>query len=376
MSKAIEVIYLLAQRPDHIFSEVIKELSNLTFNNLDYSPDHCSNNQLAVLIFVVGHVALCSAGFLDRLEKRFADAINNSSKMPLKSSSSSSSSKLKGQNKKSELEEIESTINDDFMDLYHNLRDGELLYGNDSILSTFGSMIIHICLNSQTTFQDALIQNAATTALIKFMCSSGPFCEQNLPLLLTILERGQDPITRSNVVIAFGDLMQHFGRIIDHNIIFLFKRLKDQDLMVRRNALLILTHLSLTGLIKVKGQIGEIAKCIIDKDERVSSLARIFFQELADKDPSVIYNHLSDIQSILLEDLELEENDYELIVKFIFGFIKKVSILILFLIILSCFHDSISLICYFFKFFNFHHFICRTSKWNQSLKKLFKKCIF
>jgi condensin complex subunit 1 len=86
---------------------------------------------------------------------------------------------------------------------------------------------------------------------------------------------------------------------------------------------MVLTHLTLTGLIKVKGQVGEIAKCILDEDNRVSSLARLFFHEMAGKD-NAIYNHIPDIiSSLSMGDNVLSEDDFKTIAKFIFEYIKK-----------------------------------------------------
>lgn len=170
------------------------------------------------------------------------------------------------------------------------------------------------------------MQNVAAMTLAKFMTVSGRFCDEHLPLFLTILEKSPDPIVRSNLTIAFADLAQSFGRIVDANIVYLFRRLRDADVSVKRNALLVLTHLTLTGLIKVKGQVGEIAKCILDEDGRVADLARLFFHELASKD-NAIYNHIPDIISSLSMNTganeQLSEEDFQVIVRFIFEYIKK-----------------------------------------------------
>jgi condensin complex subunit 1 len=47
------------------------------------------------------------------------------------------------------------------------------------------------------------------------MCVSARFCEEHLPLLFKILETSKDPIIRSNIVIALGDIAVCFGSIID-----------------------------------------------------------------------------------------------------------------------------------------------------------------
>jgi condensin complex subunit 1 len=43
--------------------------------------------------------------------------------------------------------------------------------------------------------------------MAKLMCVSSEYCEEHLPLLITIMERSTDPITRSNAVIALGDMV-------------------------------------------------------------------------------------------------------------------------------------------------------------------------
>lgn len=42
-----------------------------------------------------------------------------------------------------------------------------------------------------------------------------PVCEQHLPLLFKILETSKDPVVRSNIVIALGDIAVCFGNLID-----------------------------------------------------------------------------------------------------------------------------------------------------------------
>jgi len=63
--------------------------------------------------------------------------------------------------------------------------------------------------------------------------------------------------------------------LIDENIGYLYQRLKDESLSVRKNTLMVLSHLILNGMIKVKGQIFEIAKCIQDPNVSISDLAKV-----------------------------------------------------------------------------------------------------
>ena len=52
---------------------------------------------------------------------------------------------------------------------------------------------------------------------------------------------------------------------------------------VKRNSIKVLTHLILNDMIKVKGQISEMAVCLEDSSKEISNLAKLFFSELSKK---------------------------------------------------------------------------------------------
>jgi condensin complex subunit 1 len=152
------------------------------------------------------------------------------------------------------------------------------------------------------------------------MCVSSDYCESHLQLLFTILEKSKNPAIRSNLVIALGDMAVCFSTLIDENISFLYNRLSDEDTLVKKNALMVLTHLILNGMVKIKGQIAEMAKCLEDPEPRISDLAKLFFSELASKD-NAIYNNLPDIISSLSNpETRIEEEPFRKIMKFLFSF--------------------------------------------------------
>ena len=76
-------------------------------------------------------------------------------------------------------------------------------------------------------------------------------------MLFKILDISKDASIRSNIVIALGDVAVSFSSIIDENSNELYKGLSDKDMVVKKNTLMVLTHLILNGMIKVKGQLGE-----------------------------------------------------------------------------------------------------------------------
>ncbi|KAJ9604156.1 condensin complex non-SMC subunit Cnd1 [Cladophialophora chaetospira] len=383
--QAISAIYVLSDHPDVLCSEVLRQKTRLVFQQtrdlkslsrtpspepdameIDgqedianpeaepqaepeaAEPTHIKQEKpstaLSQLLFTVGHIAvkqivhleLCELDFKRRKQQQEKDKpMSNPS--PGKSSGPTPAGRKKTaaeevlaekekEEEKDELDLIGGTTEDDFTEAIAHIRERELLYGSSSLLANFGPLVTDICANN-TAYKDRNLQAQATLCLAKLMCVSSEYCEKNLPLLITILERSTDPIVRSNAVIALGDMAVCFNHLIDENTDFLYRRLNDADESVKRTCLMTLTFLILAGQVKVKGQLGEMAKCLEDGDKKIADLARMFFTELATKD-NAVYNQFVDMFSVLTQEGQLEggvmeEEAVKRILKFLCGFIEK-----------------------------------------------------
>ncbi|KAL2751855.1 hypothetical protein ACRALDRAFT_1053216 [Sodiomyces alcalophilus JCM 7366] len=280
---------------------------------------------LSQLLFIVGHVAikqivhleLCELDFKRRKQDLERDRMTGSAGQTGKDGNGEEGK----QDADDDLDLIGGTTEDDFTDAMADIRERELLYGPQSLLAIFGPLVSEICANN-TTYADKGLQGAATLCLAKLMCVSSEYCEVNLPLLITIMERSTDPTVRSNAVIALGDMAVCFNHLIDENTDFLYRRLADRDASVKRTCLMTLTFLILAGQVKVKGQLGEMAKCLEDEDRRIADLARMFFTELSTKD-NAVYNHFVDMFGLLSAERSLGEESFRRIVRFLLGFVEK-----------------------------------------------------
>ena len=375
--QAINAIYAISRHPDVLCSEIIRRKAKAVFSQQPSRPtsrDETKSNPsndgdqeadatviapsqqppaspekrqkkdnavaLSQLLFIVGHVAikqivhleLCELDFKRRKQEkeRSAQAAKerstlSASTMSTGTSSRKSSAQMKPKEDEEEGDELDligGTSEDDFTEAMAQIRERELLYGATSILAMFGPMVSEICANN-TTYKDRGLQQAATLCLAKLMCVSSEYCEANLPLLITIMERSTDATVRSNAVIALGDMAVCFNHLIDENTDFLYRRLADPDPSVKRTCLMTLTFLILAGQVKVKGQLGEMAKCLEDDDKRIADLARMFFTELSTKD-NAVYNHFVDMFSLLSAEKGLDEESFRRIVRFLLGFVEKV----------------------------------------------------
>lgn len=291
--------------------------------------DGASALALSQLLFAVGHIALKQIVHLELCEQDFKrrkaekeKANPGSSKTPGAKAPATKKGEAKKEEEQDELDLMAGTNEDDFADAIAHIRERELLYGPTSLLSNFGPLVKEICSNN-TSYPNAELQAQAALCMAKLMCVSSEYCEANLSLLITILERSPSAITRGNLVIALGDMAVCFNHLIDENTDFLYRRLSDPSLPVKRTCLMTLTFLILAGQVKVKGQLGEMAKCVEDSDERLRDMSRMFFAELAGKD-NAVYNHFVDMFSLLSADDGLEEDRFKRVIKFLASFIEKV----------------------------------------------------
>ena len=100
--------------------------------------------------------------------------------------------------------------------------------------------------------------------------------------------------------------------------------LRDESSFVRSNTLTVLTHLILNDMIKVKGQISDMALLIVDDVEKISNMAKLFFTELARKG-NALYNVMPDIISGLSNpEAGIEEDNFREVMKYIIALIEKV----------------------------------------------------
>jgi condensin complex subunit 1 len=356
--EAISAIYALSKHPDVLCSEILRRKTKEVFaqraprdpdamevdteDHAEEGPSKQISNaaMLSQLLFIVGHIAikqivhleLCEMDFKRRKAEKEAKA---GSKTPRKSTASEApppSAKGKKKNEvpavaeeQDDLDLIAGTTEDDFTEAIAHIRERELLYGSNSLLSNYGPLVAELCSNN-TSYPDPTLQSQAALCMAKLMCVSSDYCSTHLGLLITILEKSRDPIVRSNLVVALGDMAVCFNHLIDENTDFLYRRLNDSDASVKRTCLLTLTFLILAGQVKVKGQLGEMAKCTEDEDVRIRDMSRMFFTELATKD-NAVYNHFVDMFSLLSADQTLDEETFKSIMGFLTGFIQKVCFL-------------------------------------------------
>jgi condensin complex subunit 1 len=189
----------------------------------------------------------------------------------------------------------------------------------EGLLSHFTPIVLKL-VHKIDEVKTEILQKTLVISLAKFMCINPKICEDNLESLLKIAAKHENFSIRSNAVVGLGDLVMRHPNILERYSSSLFDLLADPVLIVRKKALLIISHLVLNDMLKMKGLMANILKCFLDKDLR--GVVTVFIEELNQKSPNDIFNMIPDSLSNLLK-MKLSLNEFKSIADMIFSYINK-----------------------------------------------------
>lgn len=217
---------------------------------------------------------------------------------------------------------VGATAEDTIAEMINLICESELLYSATSILPKIIPTIMEI-LKYPVKYRSNTMQQAACLTLIRFMCVSSKFCEDNMQFLMGILNATKNITMKCNIVIGLSDLTFRFPNVIEPWTSHLYSTLHEENDELRLTAVKMLSHLILHEMIRVKGQISDLALCIVDPNDEIKGITQQFFKEIAHKS-NILYNVLPDIISRLSSvNMQLEEEKYRIIMKYIIGLIQK-----------------------------------------------------
>ena len=374
-SKTFQYIYNMCHMPNIISQDLIKELWNELLEisrSIGDDPEHpeipenedevisqAQNDRFSQFrndgdlilklpvtlasrfIFMIGYVAMKELIYLDvdifsnmKYRQDLTDSKKNKKKNPIDSRPSmmnmSSAMAVKRKSVMPNAEDDENNeydvvgqSNDDaFAEQINAILEKEMLVHKDSIFRKFIPMIVDF-LKHPSKYNHPDLQRSALLALIHFMSVSAEFCDKNMPFLMNIFAHARDIDIKCNVIIGMSDLTFRFPNVIEPWSAHMYQTLYDENRDMRLTSVRILAHLISHEMILVKGQISDLAMCLVDKDEEILLTTKIFFKEIANKS-NILYNVLPDIISRLSDPkLKLEEGKYQTIMKYIIGLISK-----------------------------------------------------
>ena len=99
-----------------------------------------------------------------------------------------------------------------------------------------------------------------------------------------------------------------------------------QSVLVRTNAISVISHFILNDMIRVKGQISFLVGLMEDPSDHVQQLAKVFFTEWGKRGNNPIYNILPECISALMEMPEVNFDKFSRLIKVLIRFVDKVNV--------------------------------------------------
>ena len=325
--QSINAIFTICPAPEKVSMEVLLGHQHIIFGCSEEPSSTVSTLRLARFFFVLGHIALKLLQYTETLSSsvRRANAAKTVKKQESASAGAGENSESKGDEGEDAIEAelgIAAQAEAETERKVAEISENEIV--GRGIISLFTPMLLRVVANESGSYSSPVLMQSATLALCKCMCISKSFCEKHLSLLFSVLAKApnDDQDLRSNIVVALGDLAFRFPNELEPYTPMIYACLRDKSTRVRRHTLMVLTHLILNDMVKVKGQVCEIALCLQDNESTIRDMARLLFHELSKRTNSPIYNLLPDIVS-QLSQLDLKQEIFREIMQFLLSFIKK-----------------------------------------------------
>lgn len=325
--QSINAIFTICPSPEKVSMEILLGHQQVIFGCSDEYSSTASTLRLARFFFVLGHIALKLLMYTEVLSSsvRRANAAKTVKKQESASAGATEDSESKDDDDDDAIEAelgIAAQAEAETERKVAEISENEIV--GRGIISLFTPMLLRVVANEDGSYSSPVLMQSATLALCKCMCISKSFCEKHLSLLFSVLAKApnDDQDLRANIVVALGDLAFRFPNELEPYTPKIYACLRDKSIRVRRHTLMVLTHLILNDMVKVKGQVCEIALCLQDNESTIRDMARLLFHELSKRTNSPIYNLLPDIVS-QLSQLDLKQEVFREIMQFLLSFIKK-----------------------------------------------------
>jgi condensin complex subunit 1 len=324
--EAINAVFAICPAPEQVARLVIIGMQGSTFGFTPVNGEQsCHSLRLSRFFFVIGHIALKLLVYSEALSSAVRNA--NSARTVAKQEEADRAQVETGGNS-GDHDDIEKELGlaqaaeAEAENMMAAIADKEIV--GSGLIDLFTPLVIRVVANECGKFSSEIIMQSSVLTLCKLMCISRSFCEKHLPLLFTALANApkKDITLRANTVIALGDLAFRFPNEVEPYTSKLYSCLRDASTRVRLHTLMVLTHLILNDMVKVKGQVCEIALCLRDQEIRIRDMARLLFHELSKRSNNPIYNLLPEIVS-RLSSMSVKKDDFRAIMSFLLNFIKK-----------------------------------------------------
>ena len=231
------------------------------------------------LFFVLGHVAIKMLTYVEQLELDLKKALTESFQKNKKKKDSDDSGE-ENKEQEDDLAQItggkEAEV-DQFKQMLDEITESSLI--QEGLLGKFTPILQAMAkeaLKRYTSSESCLraphlciMERSAILALCKYMCVSKNICEENLDTIFALVQSNIEFGVKANIIITLADLFNRFPNTLNERVKEIFMLLHDKEVHVRQQGLMVITHLILNDMLKLKGEIVDICKLLEDPDDRI-----------------------------------------------------------------------------------------------------------
>ncbi|KAI0981151.1 hypothetical protein GJ496_003192, partial [Pomphorhynchus laevis] len=304
-SQFLSAICGLAQDPVYLIEILIK---NLCSKLHDSNTDECSASEIRMipihqLIKICSFFGMVAISVLHFTEGRYVNNLKQQNRgVPEINKEDIANSLFTSNPQGGDSFEQFGDDADDLKMVARNILDTEI-FASDTLL-TYGLILVKQIIDERKdSFDNSQLQCAAHLALIRIVMISVVKLEAHLEFIFQSIDDVNGVMSsecKASMIMILGDLVVRYPNVMEPWNNKIYKLLRSTSEIVRVSALRVIARLVLREMIKVRGQISEVAVCVIDINKRIRNLSRYFFEELARRSGgSAIYNVFADVLSRL-----------------------------------------------------------------------------
>lgn len=361
-SQTINFVYKMCYAPDLLCQDIIQDLcqqlneisQKKADNWMDISENGVESSQptelyipkylLPRIIFIFGYIASKELVYLDNdvylnikyreeLKKEKKEQRNTFNKrkstINLNASASEALKRLSTANTTTNEPQdqdeayVGATAEDTLAEMINSICEHELIGSADGLMHHFVPILIEI-LSQPAKYPDQHLQRSAVLTLMRFMVVSASLCSDRIAFLMNILKKTKSASMKCNIIIGLADLTGRFANTIEPWIPNFYVLLLETDETVRLTTMKMLSYVILQAIIRVTGQIADMATCIVDDNPEIRGCAKEFFRQLISSKELEYYKILPDIVSRLSpNDAPIAEDKFRIIMRHLLELIQK-----------------------------------------------------
>ena len=179
------------------------------------------------------------------------------------------------------------------------------LFGKDSFFSILSSILKEILTKIIAKYslqrepmainlaqEDELIERISIYSYNLLLCISEELCLHSVEDIFKLMTLNLSPYLRASISYSLGDFFIKYPNLVEKYRDKLFELLNCNDIIIKKSVLIVLSGLTLSDSVKVKGDICDI--CLLNRsdDDEIQQILKMFLFELNQKENNDLCNML------------------------------------------------------------------------------------